>query len=116
MRSTINKQRRYKNIEKGRQINMYCQNCGKLMPEDAKFCVGCGDKCNVPPKEVTTSRIKCEKCGLQKDDVKMRVNPDRNYSKGTMYLCDACEKKEAQSYTTWFIIGLVVVLYFLSKM
>ena len=29
---------------------MYCINCGKELPDDAKFCPGCGNKIGSKPK------------------------------------------------------------------
>lgn len=49
---------------------MFCINCGKNLPDDAKFCSGCGKQIETKEKEIINTVPLCPSCGeeLKPDD------------------------------------------------
>jgi uncharacterized membrane protein YvbJ len=42
---------------------MFCLNCGKELPDDAKFCSGCGKQIEAKEKEIINKVPVCSSCG-----------------------------------------------------
>jgi len=42
---------------------MFCLNCGKELPDDAKFCSGCGKQIETKEKEIINTVPVCSSCG-----------------------------------------------------
>ena len=83
---------------------MYCNNCGKKIPDDARFCTGCGTKIN---ERTFISQIeKDEVKKVEKKDLKAQNKTNKNI--GAMIICIIAG-------LTLIGVGSFAVIHFMNK-